>query len=139
MEKVPPRAQVTAVIDALQQAHIPLHRLGTYWLDIETFEWPKNTTANVAFILEMANAVTRAGMRVGIYTGARSWHAITNGTKAVSALTPLLWYAHYDGIAGDGDFSPFGGWNVSVRKQFMGTQKEFCGIRQVDLDWSHPM
>lgn len=137
MEKYPPRDQVSAVISALQQAKVPLHRLGTYWLDIETFEWSPNTTANVAFILEMAHAVTTAGMRVGVYSGARSWKSITNDTTAVSALTSLLWYAHYDGKSDDGDFSPFGGWTAPVRKQFMGTQKDFCGIRQVDLDWSH--
>ena len=132
----PPRAQIAAVVSALQQDGVPAHRLGTYWLDIETFEWPKNSTANIGFILDMVDAVQRAGLRVGVYSGARSWKAITNDATSVSTRAPLLWYAHYDGVPGAGDFSPFGGWTAPVRKQFMGTQRDFCGVRQVDLDWA---
>jgi hypothetical protein len=44
-----------------------------------------------------------------------------------------LWYAHYDGVAGFGDFESFGGWTKPSIKQFDDNGDE-CGVG-FDKNW----
>lgn len=133
--------QVQASLDALRQAGVDPSSLTEpvqLWLDIERFRWPDDPVSNTQFIVDMFNAGTSAGLRVGVYSGRYSWPAITGNSSALSALKAPLWYAHYqsppqlnfDDYYGWGTY---GGWSQPYMKQYAGDDTD-CGV-DVDLNW----
>eukprot|EP01088_Endostelium_zonatum_P002039 TRINITY_DN12465_c0_g1_i1.p1 TRINITY_DN12465_c0_g1~~TRINITY_DN12465_c0_g1_i1.p1 ORF type:complete len:215 (-),score=29.64 TRINITY_DN12465_c0_g1_i1:48-692(-) len=108
-------------------------RYGTIWLDIEgpgTY-WGGDTGANSQFIGEMLSRGRALGATIGVYTSKSQWIPITGGSTVASSAP--LWYAHYDGVEGFGDFSAFGGWSRPAMKQFRGNVNS-CGTG-IDENW----
>jgi hypothetical protein len=66
----------------------------TWWLDVETGNtWQTGSTAalarNRATLEGMADFLTSAGARVGLYSTASQWRQITGTVPSTSTLTPL--------------------------------------------------
>lgn len=103
------------------------------WIDIEDAQlWSSSCADNQNFLSAFISACESAypGGKIGIYASASQWNPIMCDSHSFSGHN--LWYAHYDGVQGMGDFSPFGGWASANMKQYAGTTS-ICGT-QIDYD-----
>ena len=101
-----------------------------FWFDIEG-DWNPNPSANVQFLLGMADQARLMSINWGIYTSKTQWDRIMNGTADFGY--PPLWYAHYDNNPSFSDFVPFGGWKTPSIKQYVG-DATVCGV-DIDKDF----
>lgn len=120
--------------DPTQQVQATIQNAGTFgnlWLDIETnpdsnCAWT-DANDNCNFIATMIQAAQGASQSVGVYASNYMWSSITGGCTAGADAGAALWYAHYDGNANFGDFSPFGGWTTPFMKQYWDSIG-FCNV-----------
>jgi len=107
---------------------------GMLWLDIERLAWGSNLQANRDFIEALINRGKALGIKMGIYSNYNNWAGIVGISWNYPASQGLpIWYAHYDGVEGFGDFTPFGGWTKPAMKQYLGDKSD-CGYG-VDFNW----
>jgi len=122
--------QVQSLHSYMQQHGV---EYGTVWMDIESPPSWGSYAENKQFLLDLVNAATGLGMRVGIYSSMYMWQVVM-GSDSVSGFEHLpLWYAHYDGSASLSDFQSFGNWHNPAYKQYAG-DAVVCGAG-VDLNY----
>jgi hypothetical protein len=118
------------VIDTYKNLQQQGAKFGMLWFDIEG-DWNENTSANVQFLLGLADQARLMSITWGIYTSKTQWDRIMNGTADFGY--PALWYAHYDNNPSFSDFVQFGGWKAPSIKQYVG-DATVCGV-DIDKDF----
>lgn len=120
-------SQVNSLVSSLSSDSV---QYGMIWFDIETNPstgcgWSDPAT-NCAYMQNLVDAATAAGVNYGTYASEYMWSSIMGAGCTVGGDHPL-WYAHYDNNPSFGDFTPFGGWSTPAMKQYQGDDT-VCGF-----------
>jgi hypothetical protein len=101
--------------------NVPSGFTGTVWLYVQSAGWlSTNTTANLDFIVNVAEECETSGLNVGIGSSNTTWAQITgNATNSYLQALPL-WDINDDniGMFSDWNYSSFGGWKQPTQKQY---------------------
>lgn len=111
--------QITGTIDGLKGVGF-----STLWLDIETNPssgcgWGSDLASNCAYLGQLIDAGSRAGVSVGVYASKTMWDGIMGSACTTGGNLPL-WYPEYpkDGTHTCDRFTPFGGWTRPAIHQY---------------------
>jgi len=121
-------AQVSEAITYLRSNSVSF---GMFWFDIEGSQYWSSQSFNQNWFTQAVNQARSMGVTIGVYTSASQWAPIMGNFNGGSAYP--LWYAHYDGVPGFGDFQPFAGWQHPAIKQFS-DQGAKCSA-SYDINW----
>ena len=110
-----------------------------FYIDVEECDptddcWNSYST-NQQYLLDLVSGAQAAGASVGIYSSDYEWKLLFGSdTWSNSQLTALpLWYANWNGVAGMGGWSPFGGWTTPHMHQWSDSCSGCCA--NVDQDY----
>ena len=110
-----------------------------FYIDVEECDpsddcWQSAST-NQQYLLNLVAGAQAAGASVGIYSSDYEWNLVMGSDSWSSPqLTALpLWYANWNGQAGMGGFSSFGGWTTPHMHQFADSCPGCC--QNVDQDF----
>lgn len=117
-------------------------KLASVYLDIEENPstgcgWGSDLASNCAYIAELGEALSEAGVAWGTYATPFEWSTVA-GAGCLSGATHPLWYVNITSGANEtfSDYVPFGGWSSvsSVAMKQWDWYANPCGIN-VDSDW----
>lgn len=109
-------------------------QFNSFWLDIEDEpHWFDTCEENIKFLQDMIDTASKflKPEQIGLYASARYWSPIMCNTTQFSNYK--LWWPRYDNQTSFDSYQPFGGWDLPVMKQHMGTTNISC--TDIDTDW----